>query len=71
MGSPEGSTLQAEALLRLNAAITAAVTRGFAEMEIDWSRQSRDRIEALIAGTDLDAQMHMMGLWEAWPPRRP
>jgi Iap family predicted aminopeptidase len=52
--------------LRLNAAIAAAVTWGFAEMEFDWPRQSREQIEALIAGTDLQAQMSMMGLWDPW-----
>jgi len=52
--------------LRLNAAIAAAVTWGFAEMDASLPRQSREEIEALIAATDLGAQMEMMGLGEAW-----
>jgi carboxypeptidase Q len=52
--------------LRLNAAITAAVTWGFANMDVTWRRQSRSDIERLVASTDLEAQMRSLGVWEDW-----
>ncbi len=52
--------------LRLNAAITAAVTWGFANMDVTWQRQRRDDIERLVASTDLEAQMRSLGVWEDW-----
>jgi len=52
--------------LRLNAAIVAAVTWGFAQMDVDWQRQSRQEIQALIDATDLGEQMKTFGLWEPW-----
>ena len=36
------------AQLRLNAAIAAALVWGFAEMDVDWGRQTRSEIQALI-----------------------
>ena len=33
---------------------------------VNWPRHSREQLETLIAGSDLKAQMSMMGLWEAW-----
>jgi hypothetical protein len=56
--------------LRLNAAIAAAVVWGFAEMDVDWHRQSRDEIEALIESTDLGEEMKSFGLWTAWESGR-
>jgi hypothetical protein len=52
--------------LHLNAAIAAAVTWGFAQMEVDWTRQSRQEVQALIDATDLGDQMKTFGLWEPW-----
>jgi len=52
--------------LRLNAAVAAAVTLGFAEMDISWSRQSREQVQTLIDGTDLGDQMKTFGLWDGW-----
>lgn len=52
--------------VRLNAAIAAAVTYGFAQMGVDWHPQGRAEIEALIQSTDLGAQMRSFGVWEDW-----
>jgi hypothetical protein len=52
--------------VKLNAAIAAAVTWGFATMDVDWTRQSRAEIETLIDSTDLGDQMKMFGLWASW-----
>ncbi len=52
--------------LRLNGAIAAAVTLGFANMEVDWSRQTRAELEALIQATDLGDQMRTFGFWADW-----
>jgi hypothetical protein len=52
--------------LRLNAAIAAAVTYGFATMEVNWKRQTRAEVEKLVSSTDLGAQMKSFGLWESW-----
>ncbi|RMD65657.1 hypothetical protein D6833_02605 [Candidatus Parcubacteria bacterium] len=52
--------------LRLNAAIAAAVTWGFAQMDVDWKRQSRAEIEHLIRTTTLEQQMKSFNVWEDW-----
>jgi Zn-dependent M28 family amino/carboxypeptidase len=52
--------------LRLNAAIAAAVTYGFAQMDVDWGRQTRDEIETLVESTDLGQQMRSFGFYDAW-----
>jgi hypothetical protein len=52
--------------LRLNAAIAAAVTYGFATMEVTWRRQTRDEIAQVIAATDLGDQMRTFGIWKQW-----
>ena len=53
--------------LRLNAAIVAAVTWGFAETDVDWSRLDRAAVEALVESTSLGEQMHMFPvLWSEW-----
>ena len=56
--------------LRLNAAIAAAVVWGFATMDVDWTRQTRAEIDALVASTDLEAQMRMLGVWADWAEGR-
>jgi hypothetical protein len=52
--------------LRLNAAIAGAVVWGFANMEVTWNRQTRAELDALVATTDLEAQMTMLGIWNDW-----
>ncbi len=52
--------------LRLNAAIAAAITYGFAEMDVTWGRQTQAEVESLIQSTDLGQQMRSFGLWKAW-----
>ncbi len=52
--------------LRLNAAIVAAMTLGFAEIPVTWKRQSRAEIERLMTTTDLRQQMESMGMWSEW-----
>jgi Iap family predicted aminopeptidase len=52
--------------LKLNGAIAAAVTWGFANMDISWGRQTSAEIEGLIKSTDLGEQMKSFGMWEDW-----
>ena len=52
--------------LRINAAVVAAVTLGFANMEITWQRQTRAEVQRLIDNTSLRAQMDMFYLHEGW-----
>ena len=52
--------------LRLNAAVAAAVVLGFAEMDVDWRRQTRDEIQQLIDSTSLGGDMKTFGLWDSW-----
>lgn len=52
--------------LRLNAAIAAAVTYGFAQMDVAWGRQSLPEVQKLIESTSLGQQMRSFGLFELW-----
>ncbi len=52
--------------LRVNAAIVAAVTYGFATGDVTWSRQSREEIDRLLRTTDLEQQMRTFNVWEGW-----
>jgi len=52
--------------LRLNATIAAAVTWAFAEMDVDWERQSRDEIQKIIDTTDLAAEMRTFWIMDSW-----
>ena len=52
--------------LRLNAAIAAAVIYGFAQIEVDWERQSYEEVQQLVKTTTLEQQLKSMGIWEAW-----
>lgn len=52
--------------LKLNAAVAAAVTWGFATMDERLPRQSRAAIEQLMQTTDLDDQLKLMGMWKDW-----
>ena len=68
--SPSGGGKQGKVdrqQLRLNAAIAAAVTWGFAGIDVDWKRHDRAAVEALVEATTLGAQMRMFPtLWSAW-----
>jgi hypothetical protein len=52
--------------LKLNTAITAALTYGFANMDVTWKRQTRAEIQNLIDTTDLKRQMEMFDLYKNW-----
>ena len=52
--------------LRLNAAVVAALTYGFAESETSLARQTRAEIERLVSTTSLGQQMRTFNLWEGW-----
>jgi hypothetical protein len=52
--------------LRQNTAIAAAVTWGFASVDVAWGRQTRPQIQALVDGTTLKAQMVGMDLYDVW-----
>jgi hypothetical protein len=52
--------------LRLNAAIIAALTYGFANMDVTWKRQTRAEIQKLMDTTDLRQQMDMLNLYPGW-----
>jgi hypothetical protein len=52
--------------LRLNTAIAAALTYGFAQNEVTWARQSRADVEKLVSSTDLETQMKMFNVWDDW-----
>ena len=56
--------------LRLNAAIVAAVTYGFATGPAPWRRQTRAEIDRLIASTDLEEQMRTFSVWAEWEDGR-
>ena len=52
--------------LKLNAAIAASLTWGFANSTYRLPRQSRAQIADLIASTDLEKQMRDFGAWDHW-----
>lgn len=52
--------------LRLNAAIVAALTYGFANMEVTWQRQTPINVQDLIDSTPLRTQMDMFNLYPGW-----
>jgi Zn-dependent M28 family amino/carboxypeptidase len=56
--------------LRLNAAVAGAVVWGFANMDVTWTRQTRAELDELVANTDLQAQMTMLGIWNDWAQGR-
>jgi hypothetical protein len=56
--------------LKLNAAIAASVTWGFANMDARLPRHSRAEVEKLMQTTDLGAQMKSMGMWKDWESGR-
>lgn len=52
--------------LRLNAAIVAAVTWGFANGDVTWGRDGAAAVEQLVKTTDLETQMRMFNVWHDW-----
>jgi hypothetical protein len=52
--------------LRLNGAIAAAVTWGFATLELSLPRQTAAQVDSLVRNTDLADQMRSFNLFEAW-----
>ena len=52
--------------LRLNAAIAAAVTWGFATRELSLPRQTAGQVDSLVRATDLAEQMKSFGVYDAW-----
>lgn len=55
-----------QAQLRVNAAITAALIYGFAEMEVTWKRHSRAEIQRMVDTPALGMQMESFGLMASW-----
>lgn len=52
--------------LRLNAAIMAALTYGFANMDVTWKRQTRAEIQKMMDTTSLRKQMEIFYLYQGW-----
>jgi carboxypeptidase Q len=52
--------------VRLNAAVAAAVTWGFATGDLSLSRQSAQQVDSLVRNTDLSEQMKTFGVWDDW-----
>lgn len=55
--------------LKVNSAIVAALTLGFANLEdekITWEQQTREEIQALFEETKLEYTMRMFNVWETW-----
>ena len=52
--------------LRLNAAIAAAVTWGFATADLSLPRQTARQVDSLVRHTDLADQMRSFGVWDDW-----
>jgi hypothetical protein len=52
--------------LRLNAAIAAATTWGFATLDFSLPRGSALQVDSLVRNTDLGDQMKSFNVYEAW-----
>ncbi len=52
--------------MRLNAAIAAAVTWGFANLDQVVPRQTAAQVDSLVRHTDLAEQMRSFNVYEAW-----
>lgn len=52
--------------LRLNAAIAAATTWGFATLEFQLPRQTAAQVDSMVRNTDLPDQMKSFNLYDAW-----
>ncbi len=53
--------------LKQNAAVMAAMTLGFANLEnIPWQQQSTEQVEAMVKQFDIEASMKTFGLYQSW-----
>jgi carboxypeptidase Q len=52
--------------LRLNAAIAAAVTWGFATLDLSLPRQTAQQVDSMVRHTDLADQMKSFNVYDAW-----
>jgi carboxypeptidase Q len=52
--------------LRLNAAIAAATTWGFASLDLALPRQTAGQVDSLVRNTDLADQMKSFNVYDAW-----
>ncbi len=52
--------------LRHNAAIAAAVTWGFATLDLALPRQSPEQVDSMVRNTDLGDQMKAFNVYDAW-----
>jgi Zn-dependent M28 family amino/carboxypeptidase len=52
--------------LKLNSAVIAAVTWGFANGEVTWRRRPCSAVRDMVNETDLDDRMKGLGVWNAW-----
>jgi len=52
--------------LRLNAAIAAATTWGFATQELSLPRQTAAQVDSMVRHTDLPDQMKSFNVYDAW-----
>jgi len=52
--------------LRKNAAVAAAITYAFANVDVDWVRHDREAITELVGSTSLGEQLKMFNYYESW-----
>ena len=55
--------------LKVNSAIVAAVTLGFANLpsgKVSWNRQSNKEVADIIEQFNLEFSMRMFGVWKDW-----
>jgi hypothetical protein len=52
--------------LRLNAAVAAAATWGFANLELSLPRQTAAQVDSMVRNTDLVDQMKSFNVYDAW-----
>jgi hypothetical protein len=52
--------------LRLNAAVAAATTWGFATLDLSLPRQTAAQLDSLVRNTDLVDQMKSFNVYDAW-----
>ncbi len=56
--------------LRLNAAIAAAATWGFATLDLSLPRQTAAQVDSMVRNTDLAEQMKAFNVYESWAAGR-
>ena len=53
--------------LKLNAAVIAALTLGYANLEdVTWQRQSSAQVVSMVKEFDIETSMKTFGLYESW-----